>query len=80
MWRSFFIAIGICLLILGVESLVLDRVVLNITDKPAEQIGLIGIPAKQREIVPRDWAPWSLLTSGAVMILYSGTLAKGEGK
>jgi hypothetical protein len=79
MWRSFFIAIGICLVILGVESLVLDRVVLNIAEKP-QQGSFFNVPPKPQEIVPRDWAPWSFLTSGAVMILYSGTLRKPDGK
>jgi hypothetical protein len=32
-------------------------------------------PAK-RELVPTDWAPWSLISGGAVTILYSFTLPK----
>lgn len=80
MWRSFFVAVGICLVILGVESLLLDRVILNVAEKSNQAPGLFNAPLKQREIVPRDWAPWSFLTSGAVMILYSGTLRKADGK
>ncbi len=39
MWRSFFVAVGICLVILGVESLLLDRVILNVAEKSNQAPG-----------------------------------------
>ncbi len=74
MIRSFFLAIGISSLILGGECLVLDRAVL----KPSQEPTLAGFSERAavstREISPPEWAPWSLLSVGAVVILYSCTL------
>lgn len=74
MIRSFFLAIGVFALILGAECLVLDRAVL----KPNQESTIEGFTERmavtQREITPPEWAPWSLLSAGAVVILYSCTL------
>jgi hypothetical protein len=38
-----------------------------------------GIPvgtSARREISPPDWAPWTLMSGGAVVMLYSFTLPK----
>lgn len=61
MWRSFFLAMGLFALILGIECMVIDR---------ASWAGRGG------EVSPPDWAPWSLMSGGAVVILYSFTLPK----
>jgi hypothetical protein len=63
MWRSFFLAVGVFLVILGAEALAIDKAVL------ARSEGLT-------DIVPPEWAPWSLLSAGAVVILYSFTVPK----
>jgi hypothetical protein len=73
MWRSFFLALGVYVCILGVEALALERAVL----KPG--IATNGNSGAQREIVPPDWAPWSLLAGGAVVALYSFTLPQKLG-
>jgi len=78
MWRAFFLAIGAFLLILGAESLVVDKVVVKVPQKKQES----GLPAamditggrRTRDVVPPDWAPWSLMSAGAVTMLYSFTL------
>ncbi len=62
MWRSFFLAVGVFLFILGAEALVVERAVLNRGDAA--------------NIIPPEWAPWSLLSAGAVVILYSFTIPK----
>ena len=68
MFRAFFLAIGVTAFILGLECLVLDKAVLkNTAEAAAEQMG-------SRVITPAEWAPWSLLSGGAVIILYSFTL------
>ena len=72
MWRAFFLAIGICLLILGTECLVIDKAVLAVTKDQAAP-NLIGNP---RVITPYEWTPWSLLTGGVVVILYSFTVSR----
>ena len=66
MWRSFFLALGAYCCLLGVEALALERAVLKV-DAASAQTGW-------REIVPPDWAPWSLMGAGAVVMLYSFTI------
>lgn len=82
MWRSLFLAAGIVLCIMGAECLVLEKAVLA-KDKSAapETLSMFG-PAptsSATEIRPPDWAPWSLLSSGAVVILYSYSIPRRNG-
>jgi hypothetical protein len=72
--RSFFLAIGIFAIILGAECLVLDRAVLAASKEPTVSGFADRMTTGQREIVPPDWAPWSLLSAGAIVILYSFSL------
>jgi hypothetical protein len=74
MIRSFFLAIGVFALILGGECLVLDRAVLKASQEPTLDGFTERMATSQREITPPEWAPWSLLSAGAVVLLYSCTL------
>ncbi len=65
MWRAFFLAIGAYCCLLGVESLAVEKAVLKVD--PSAQTAW-------REVIPPDWAPWSLLGTGAVVMLYSFTI------
>jgi hypothetical protein len=67
MWRSFFLAVGVYVCLLGVEALAVERAVLKPELANTKMVG-------QSEIVPPDWAPWSLLAAGAVVSLYSFTI------
>ncbi len=70
MLRAFFLATGICCLILGLQCLVVEK---------AELVGQANAAtnfARQREIEPPEWAPWSLMSVGAVVILYTFTIPK----
>jgi hypothetical protein len=73
MFRSLFLALGAYTCLLGVEALAVERAVLK---QPAD-----GQKAffKQTEIVPPEWAPWSLMGAGAVVVLYSFTIPKRVG-
>ncbi len=71
MWRALFLALGISSCIIGLESLAIDKAVLK--PQPAE---VEGAPPVQREITPPDWAPWSLMSGGVVVVLYSFTIPK----
>ena len=79
MCRAFFLAIGIFLMILGVECLGVEKVTLRIHEDPPPTIwqqdnwSRVGPP---KEITPPRWAPWSLLASGAVVCLYSFTIPR----
>jgi hypothetical protein len=68
MWRSFFLALGVYVCLLGVQALAVERAVLK--PEVASQAGI------QREIIPPEWAPWSLIGGGAVVVLYSFTIPR----
>jgi hypothetical protein len=71
MWRSFFLAVGAYVCILGVQALAVERAVLKADVASKSSFG--------SEIVPPDWAPWSLLGAGAVVVLYSFTIPRRVG-
>ncbi|HEY1598252.1 MAG TPA: hypothetical protein VGG64_01530 [Pirellulales bacterium] len=71
MWRAFFLAFGLTMCVIGAECLVVDDFVLaSRTAAAANEVGR-GV---SRDIKPPEWAPWSLLSAGAVTILYSFTI------
>ena len=78
MWRAFFMAIGITLCILGSECLVIDKAVLARPAAAGLNDGQPGAASTggTREISPPDWAPWSLVSGGIVVILYSITIPR----
>jgi hypothetical protein len=65
MLRSLFLAIGIFLLVLGFESMAIDQATVT---NPSEE------GASSVTLTPADWVPWSLVSAGAVTMLYSYTL------
>lgn len=86
MFRSFATAIGISLVILGAECLAIEKAVLAKSKEAAPVAttqtvnSFLQEPAvieEMSDFEPPEWAPWSLLTGGAVMVLYSLTLRKG---
>ena len=68
MWKSVFLASGIFATLLGVEMLLIDS---------AMVIPLDGHGSPRHFTAP-DWAPWTLLSAGAVTILHFCTAAKGQ--
>ena len=79
MWRAFFLALGIYACIFGAECMVIESYVMaSESAVPAQQTSLFqasGSPTiSTREWKPPEWAPWSLLSTGAIVILYSLTL------
>jgi hypothetical protein len=50
---------------LGIEALAIERAVLKADVMSSSSL---------RELVPPDWAPWSMLAGGAVVMLYSFTI------
>lgn len=65
MWRALFLAVGIYAVILGVECLLIDKAILASVE---------GQP--RGEFAPPDWVSWSLLSAGAVTMLYSFTIPR----
>lgn len=78
MWRALFLAIGVSLCILGAETLAIEKAILaNRSPAVVASDSLApDLPAAGKEIVPPEWAPWSLLSAGAVVILYSFTIPR----
>ncbi|MCA9199279.1 MAG: hypothetical protein KDA87_17155 [Planctomycetales bacterium] len=82
MWRSIFLAIGIALSLFGAQSMVMDRLILsdrfdqsvvNTNEFFPEESTTTVTP---REITPAEWTPWTLMSAGAVVMLYSITLKR----
>lgn len=85
MWRATFLALGISFCIFGLECLVVDKAVFR--DREAEaaegatQAYLLPTTTttEKKEFKPKEWMPWSMLSTGAVVILYSITIPKRAG-
>jgi len=78
MWRAFFLAIGVYLMVLGVQCLGVQKFVLKSREpvvQQAQQAFLFIQRQPQlgphKEVDPPPWAPWSLMSTGAVVCLYS---------
>jgi len=80
MWRAIFLAVGASALVIGLECLAIDKVVLSKQETIVPANGMLAFAApattRNKEIVPPDWAAWSLLSGGALTILYSYTLPR----
>lgn len=79
MWRSLFLAIGVFLMVLGVQCLGVAQFTLKIREEAPAQTSIFDTtPAlgAQKKVTPPPWAPWSLMSTGAVVCLYSFTLPK----
>lgn len=90
MWKSFFLAFGFFLLIMGVETLVVQkfvmasgsrvpRIVSSMTDELSTPAWNNPAQAgttnvRKREIRTREWMPWSLLAAGAITVMYTLSL------
>ena len=76
MWRAFFLGIGLYLMLAGAECLAVDRVFWRATPEPATSVIPFRQPAAQKpkDFPPAPWVPWSLLSTGAVVCLYSFTI------
>jgi hypothetical protein len=74
MFRAFFLALGVYAVLLGGEGLLIDKVVLAAKDDSSPGALVQRMTPGYREVVPPEWAPWTLLSGGAVVILYSFTL------
>jgi hypothetical protein len=70
MWKSVFLAGGIFACAVGVELLLIDSaVVLPVDGRGGPSI-----------FVAPDWAPWSLISAGAITILHFAALPSGGAK
>jgi hypothetical protein len=86
MMRAFFAAVGIFLIIIGVECLLLDSAVFvaGVVDEPVQSNGgLFSAPQPvntNRIFKPSEWFPWSLIACGSIVLLYSVSLRTNNGQ
>lgn len=84
MWRALFLAIGITTAIIGAECMLIERATL--TDAAAAEVAAandpngytygVAAPTVTKDVVPPEWAPWSLMAAGAVIVIYSFSIPK----
>lgn len=79
MWRAFFLAVGIFLASLGAQCLAVEQFVMAADQNPQlVQYGTFQpAAAPPRQLMPPEWVPWTLLSTGSVVVLYSLTINKG---
>ncbi len=79
MWRAMFLAIGFFIMIVGAECLAVETVRLKIREEPPAPVSPFDTETKEGslcQLTPPPWAPWSLLSCGAVVCLYSFTIPR----
>jgi len=86
MWRSLFLAIGIMVIVLGVETMFIDSAnVYAAAESSAVDFIDPGTTPAQRTKAwePGEKFPWAMLAVGTIIVLYAITLPKrwhrGEG-
>ncbi|NMC21115.1 MAG: hypothetical protein GYA33_11945 [Thermogutta sp.] len=79
MMRAFFLAVGLFVVFLGVQTLGVQRFTLKAREStPAVTAAGEAAPAPRRVLEPKPWVPWSLMSSGAVVSLYAVTWSLGR--
>jgi hypothetical protein len=80
MWRAFFLAIGIYLCIFGLECMAVDRVQLKMRADPppatSPQPPGVKREGPPKQFQPAPWMPWSMISTGAVVCLYSFSIPR----
>ena len=81
MLRSCFFSVGLFVTLWGVTFLFVDKLVLKVDGEAARGEGFRGMFSavggqNDREIDPPDWAAFSLMSVGAVTMLYAIALPR----
>lgn len=79
MVRSLFLAIGIMLIVVGVESMFIDSATMHAAaeSKSVDFSGMGGPPAASTKAwQPGEKFPFAMLAIGAIVVVYSNTLPK----
>ncbi|MGQ9576767.1 MAG: hypothetical protein ACUVUC_15780 [Thermoguttaceae bacterium] len=80
MWRAFFLGFGIYVFLLGAQCLAVERFILKARLPARASNTLLAEgepkPGPRRELVPKEYAPWILMSTGAVVCGYSFTLPR----
>jgi hypothetical protein len=79
MWRALFLAVGIYMVLFGGQCFMVERVSLGFHDDPPPSTSMFETPATvgpQKQFIPPPWVPWSMMSSGVVVCLYSFTIPR----
>jgi len=80
MWRAFFYAIGLVLVVLGLECLIIDSAQIKNGESRNRAAMSVWSPDPIEEptktVRPAEWHPWSLLATGAIVLVYSFTIRR----
>jgi hypothetical protein len=80
MWRSLFLSVGLASFLLGGEFLAINKATLTMpADESVQErpfMNTVHETFHTRDFVPPEWAPWTLLSVGAVIFLYANTVSK----
>ncbi len=84
MMRATFFSIGLFITLWGVSLLFVDKITLSSREEAMRTQGFRGMFSqmtvpRQKVYDPPDWAAFSLLSVGAVTMLYSVALPKKKG-
>jgi hypothetical protein len=77
MMKAFLLAVGVTMCVVGAEFLAVDKLILSDGNQSEERTGIgffVESQSRGKEFRPREWHPWALLSTGAVVILYGTTL------
>ncbi|HXY35133.1 MAG TPA: hypothetical protein VEI07_12960 [Planctomycetaceae bacterium] len=84
MLRGTFFSVGVFIALWGASLFFVDKIVLKVADDSARPPGFRGAYAgnqqqkQQRVITPPDWVSFSLLSVGAVTMLYAVALPRKQ--
>lgn len=79
MWKSFFMAVGISVALVGVQFLGVEKIVLKYREEPPPKKSPYDeapTTGPLMEIKSQPWTPYSLLGTGVIISIYSVTLSK----
>ena len=76
MFRALILAIGLFICLVGIECLFVETAVFTTADFSSAEFVDATVPPPSFVVSPPAWAPWGLLISGSVMMLYSFTLPR----
>lgn len=81
MVKSCFFSTGLFVTLWGVSLLFVDQIVLNATEEGEPENAISAMistvtPENQKYVDPPDWAAFSLMSVGAVTMLYAVALPK----
>jgi hypothetical protein len=79
MWRAFFLAVGVYVALFGAQCLIVQKFVLKarqtvVAKQDPYRPNSAPKLGPKKEFVPLPWVPYSLMSTGVVVCLYSFTI------